>query len=226
MQRQTQVDLIKKHSILKVLGDDITEERLICGHLRIRKYAKDQTLFLPDTPCGEIVFVLLGELSVDRYDILGNKLHLATLEQGQILGANLLFSSRPIYPFEVSTYTEVMVLSISRSNFLELLLLSQALLDCFLKDLSDKSLYLTQVIEMLSEKTLQQKLEGFLMKQYTLQGRSTIVLQMTKKALSEQLGIARTSLSRAFSEMEAKGLLQVDGKNIHLLPDLISRYDR
>ena len=166
--------------------------------------------------------VLNGKVAVQKIDEEGNILKIDTFSGGSLLGANLLFSSKNLYPMTVVAESQTVLLHIYKELVLEL---SQTNI-CFMKDLmreiSDRTLLLTDKIDAISLKTIRQKIIDFLRYEYSLQKSDVLKMTISKKELAERFGIQRTSLIRELNKMRKDGFLVYDSRTITLKrPDII-----
>lgn len=160
--------------------------------------------------------ILEGKVSVQKIDEEGNILKVAVFSGGDILGANLLFSSSNHYPMTIVSESKTVVLHAYKDLILELCQKNTAFMAGLLTVISNKALVLTEKIDAISFKTVRQRIADFLKYEYYVQKSTVIKLNTTKKDLAERLGIQRTSLSRELNKMRKDGLLEYDAKTITL----------
>lgn len=190
----------------------------------IKKYDKGQIVHLQNEICRSMDIVLDGRLSVQKIDQDGNILKITVFSGGDILGANLIFSSSNSYPMTVVSETKSVVLHIYKELILELSQMNARFMVGLMTVISDKALVLTGKIDAISLKTIRQRICDFLKYEYHIQKDYIIKLEMTKKDLAERLGIQRTSLSRELNKMRKEGLLEYDARTIVIKNhDIISK---
>lgn len=187
------------------------------GRVLIKTYAKDTVLHAFGQPCTSLDLLLEGALRIDKYDLEGRLIHITDLKQHAMLGGNLLFASPSTYPFTLTTKEATTVAVFNKDLMITYLQNNKLFLEAYLSDLSGKAQHLTAKIHTLTEKTLKEKILFSLTTMATQPTEGQYVLNMTKKAWAEQLGVARTSLSRALKDLQDDGILTLKGKDIHLL---------
>jgi len=160
--------------------------------------------------------ILEGEISVQKIDENGNTLKISTFSVGEILGANLLFSSRNFYPMTTIAKTNTTVLLLNKSIVLGLGQLSSTFMTNLLCAISDRTLILTDKIDAISLKTIRQRISDFLKYEYYYQHSDIIKLRFSKKELAERIGVQRSSLSRELAKMRDDGLVDFDSKTIKI----------
>jgi CRP-like cAMP-binding protein len=190
---------------------------------KVNKYEKGQIVHLQNEICNTMDIVLEGRISVQKITNDGNILKITVFTGGDILGANLLFSSRNSYPMTVVSESKSTILHIYKDLILKLSQKDSAFTSGLLKVVSDKTVALTDKINSISLKTVRQRILDFLRYEYYLQKSNVLQLDISKKELSERFGIQRTSLSRELNKMRKDGLLEFDSRTITInSPDIFA----
>lgn len=200
------------------LFKDFKEEQFIQLFKNVRysinTYSKGQVIHLQNEVCSAMDIVLEGEVSVQKIDSSGNILKIIVFSGSDILGANLLFSSKHVYPMTIVSESRSVILHIYKELILTLCHSNQRFMSGIMTEIADKSLMLTEKIDAISMKTIRQRITEFLEYQYYLQNSYVIRLTISKKDLAERLGIQRSSLSRELQKMRTDGLLEYDSSTI------------
>lgn len=183
---------------------------------RIIQYDKGQIIHLQNEVCSAVDVVLKGKVAVQKIDEEGSILKINVFSGGNILGANLLFSSRNFYPMTVIAESQAVMLHISKELILELSQTNVNFIAGLMTEISDKTLLLTDKIDAISLKTIRQKILDFLRYEYSIQKSAVLTITLSKKDLAERFGIQRTSLSRELNKIRKEGLLEYDAKTITL----------
>jgi len=180
----------------------------------VRNYEKNQVIYLQNEACQTLDIILEGRVSIQRIEEDGHILRIETFSGGDILGANLIFSTRNVYPMTVVSETNCIVLRMQKDLVLELGKTNMAFMAGLLKVISDRTLVLTDKINTISPRSLRKKIIDFLGDEYRKQGTQIIVLGISKRELAERLGMQRTSLSRELARMKTDGILTYDTRTI------------
>lgn len=180
----------------------------------VRNYEKNQVIYLQNEACQTLDIILEGRVSVQRIEEDGQILRIETFSGGSILGANLIFSTRNVYPMTVVSETNALVLRMHKDLVLELGQSNIGFMAGLLKVISDRTLILTDKINTISPRSIRKKVIDFLTDEYRLQGSQSIVLGISKKELAERLGMQRTSLSRELARMKKVGMIDYDARTI------------
>ncbi|NMB34388.1 MAG: Crp/Fnr family transcriptional regulator [Clostridium sp.] len=180
----------------------------------ISKYNRGSIIHFESEKCNYWSIILKGEISIQKIDEKGNVLTVAEFGIGDNIGGNLLFSKYPYYPMSAIAKSDAEVLHIAKHLVLRLCKTSEDFLVKFLACISDKTTVLTNKIKSISMKSIRESVIEFLNYEYYIQKNKKIKLGMTKKELSERLGIQRTSLSRELSKMKKDGFIDYDAHSI------------
>lgn len=183
----------------------------------IKKYNKNSIIYLQNEKCNTFDIILEGNVAVQKIDEDGNVLTITTLSPGDIMGGNLTFSKNNEYPMTIISTADSKVLHIKKDLIIELCQSNKEFLIEFFQGLSDKTLILTDKIKLISIKSIRDKIYEFLNYESYIQQSNTIKLTITKKELSEKLGIQRPSFFRELSKMKKEGLIDYDSKTITIL---------
>lgn len=180
----------------------------------ISRYGKDEIIHFQNEICNNLDIVLGGKVAVQNIDENGNILTMDVFEEMDIIGAGIVFSSRNHYPMTIHAMMESTILHLNRQLIINLCQNNLGFMEKFLTTISDRSMFLTDKINVISLKTIREKLIDFLRYEQHIQNSKIIKLNITKKELAERLGIQRTSLSRELNKMRKDGLVEYDSKSI------------
>lgn len=184
------------------------------SNYRISHYNKNTLIYCESQKCTTLDIILKGTIVVQKIDINGNILTITEFNTGDSMGGNLLFADDNSYPMSIISKMPCTVLHIKKELVLDLCQKDKEFLKAFLISLSQKAVILSNKISTLSIKSLRDSIIDFLKYEYYLQKNTCLKLNMTKKELSERLGVQRTSLSRELNKMRKDGLINYDSKSI------------
>ncbi len=161
--------------------------------------------------------ILIGQATVQKIDENGNVLTINVFTDRDVIGANLLFSSKNYYPMTVVAKSRTTILHMQKELILELCQSNTTFMVTLMKVVSDKAIILTDKINTISLKTIRECIIDFLKYEYHIQKSSLIKLKFSKKELAERLGVQRSSLSRELNKMRKDGLIEYDSRTITLI---------
>jgi CRP-like cAMP-binding protein len=203
-------------SLLQVLPESILTEWLSTGEARYHAFEAEAIVYLAGDPCSAVDLVAEGEIAVEKLDEEGRLTRISQFGKGEVFGANLIFSGLKVFPFGVTALKPSKLLRVESEALIKLAMQNRSVLLSLLKAISIKSFALSQGIDYLTGRSIEDKVLIYL-RQNLPQGMTRLELTLTKKALAEYLDISRTSLSRALRQMKASGIIDYDRTSITLL---------
>jgi CRP-like cAMP-binding protein len=209
--------LSNHYSLLKPIPIELLKEVINTKAMKIKTYSKNEIIHFEEDICSNIEILLLGTVVVERIDASGNLLTITEFYPDDLLGGNLIFSTNPYYPMTVTAKSETTLLEIQKDFLFELCSDNKDFLKVFLKYISDHALLLGDKIKHYVNRSIRENLIAYLSNAYKLQNSNKIILDSTKKELSERMGVQRTSLSRELQKMKNEGLILFDAESITIL---------
>ena len=190
------------------------ENGMLC---RQRSFSRGEAVALEGEDCLGIGVVLSGSVEVQKILESGKVLTLDRLGVGHIFGEAVVFSSHHQYPATLTAMEPCEILYLNRPEILQLCAADPDFLSGLLSLLSDKILMLNRKITTLTQKSVRQKVVGFLLQEYQRQGIPMFRLELSRQAMADHLGLPRPSLSREMSALRTEGLIDFDGPSVKLL---------
>ncbi|MGI6320088.1 MAG: Crp/Fnr family transcriptional regulator [Bacteroidales bacterium] len=131
------------------------------------------------------------------------------------LAIAFMFCSKNKFPVTVTSNGKSKLIRIEKSSVLEMMNKNQKFLQNFLTLVSNKAKFLSDRIYFLSFNTIKQKIAHYIMDEAI--GGSSFKMNISQQELADFFGVARPSLSRTISEMEAEGIIEYDKKTFTIL---------
>ena len=196
------------------------EECLLVSQARIVSYPKDTYLFHQ----GELpryMMVLLSGSTVIGNDSLGGKRNIVATfqEHGEMIGEVFLFLNKKEYDYFALADSTADVLLIPKAFFdvdaVNQNSFSYRLIANLLPVFAGKAYYLNQKIRIISGASLRQKIARMLL-QHT-HSDPDYTFSMNREKMADYLGVARPSLSRELSNMQAEGMISLEKRQIRIV---------
>ncbi len=203
--------------LLGCLGEAVIRRELAGGGFKRQQYKKGRLIHGEGDACGRLEIILSGQVAVERVSQEGDLMTIAAFHQGDCVGGNLLFSSRPVYRLAVSAHQPTRILEMSRQAAFRLFQENSVFLARYLAYVADNAGLLEDKLTHFTNLPIRARLLNFLKAEQKKQGSRHILLPTSKKALAAQFGVQRTSLSRELQKMRAEGLVTFDRPTITLL---------
>lgn len=170
-----------------------------------------------------LCIIVSGEVDAHIRHGNGKTIKIESLKAPDPLAAGILFADNNYLPVTVTAKTDASLLNISRETVLYLCRQYRSFLLAYMKDMGNKIVFLAEKIKHFQFNTIRQKIASYLLEQRSRQRLDSVTLSYTKETLAEIFGVTRPALSRVFGELAEDGIIQPEGKLIHLLkPDLLA----
>lgn len=183
----------------------------------VEKYKSDGIVHFQGEQCRYIDIIIEGELQISNIDENGKNLIIANFGPGDIVGASLIFSVNNFYPMTIQAKNDSIIVKISKETVIELCETDTDFMVKFMRILSDRAAFLSYKITDISLKSIRERVMEYIDRETNIQKSNKIRLTMSKKELSEKMGIQRTSLSREMNKMRKDGLIEYNSKYIKKL---------
>ena len=165
--------------------------------------------------CSDVSYVVTGTLSIQGSYEEDQVLVMRHVRSGETFGEIIAFS-REYYPGWLTALAQTELLEIHRTAVIDACQDTQVLIK-LLEDISEKAVYLSKRIHLLSGNSVETRLKRWLREQYRQQGRSDLIIQVSVTSLAHQLAASRETLSRLFSRLHKEGRIVREGTKLTIL---------
>ncbi len=183
---------------------------------QIRNYSDGDLIVTRGEACDFLLIILLGTVKGEMLDASGRVLKIEDIKAVRPLAPAFIFGGKNIFPVSIIATSEVKIIYIPKASLLRLMSKSDVFLNNFLDVISNRAQFLTERFYFLSFKTLGAKLVNYLL-ELSKGGHDTFILPHSHIQLAEMFGVARPSLSRILVNMQKKGLIKLNRKEIQIL---------
>lgn len=211
------IKLIQRHPLFIKLSEDDIQQLLDTGRMNFRTFARSHILHRQNDLADQLEIILQGRVLIQRTDISGKILTIATLNKNDIIGGHLLFCDDGRYSGDIITEQNTDCLTLDRNTILTLCQTNLSFLASYLRLLSENTQLLSQKIQETTQQSIRNQLLFIFKKQYQKTKSSKIQLPTNKKQLAESFGVARTSISRELKKMCDEQLIEMNGTWISIL---------
>ena len=175
-------------------------------------YKKGEQLIRIGDAMPSFGLVLEGAVSVCSTDINGNRMIMASVGRGETFGESLSFlqvRESPIYA-QADSDCRILWLSTSRLHAMQEQQEPEgcAFTGRFIAMLAERTLSMNNRIQVLSKKSLREKLMTFLTQREQESGSFAFEISMDRSAMADYLGVDRSALSRELSRLRDEGALK------------------
>ena len=211
--------MILQCPLFQGLPPDALEYALSYFEAHVKAYEKGDFLHQVSFPLERFGLVLSGTIQVSMDDMDGHHIIMNNVSAGGLFGEAYCFlgTDAPIYICAV-TGAEVLWMRPTRVKAPRLPLQErdQMLANRFVAALASRTLSLNQRIQILSRRTLREKLIPFLSQSATAQG-DTFTVPFDRASMANFLGADRSALSRELSHLRKEGVLDYHRNQFRIL---------
>jgi len=183
---------------------------------QIKQFSNKEVLAYSGEKVEKAMIILEGKLQGEMIDFAGNSLKIEEMEPPQMVAAAFLYGPQSAFPVNLSAISEGKMLVIFKNDFTQLLAADQRVLSNYLNIISGKAQFLSRKITFLSFKTIKEKIAYYLLQNFK-PGNQVVIINQSQKGLAEMLGVARPSLARTISEMEADQLIKWERNQVEIV---------
>lgn len=194
---------------------------LSCTGYHISSYTKGQVIALENERIRHVGIVLNGAVDMIKEDIWGNKTLLARIGREELFGESFACSedNLSLVTFIAPEKTKVLFIPFHRimhtcSMACEF---HHKLVENMVGIIAGKNRELMKKVEVVSRKSLREKILAYLSHQAQRTGNRYFALPLTRQELAEYLCADRTALSRELASMKNDGLIDFEKNMFRIL---------
>lgn len=186
-----------------------------------RSYKKNESIFLENNKLQNVGVILSGSVHMVKHDDEGNQTFLLNMKKGEIFGES--FSCGSCLNSQVSFFSaspcQILflpfhkVIHSCRMNCV----FHHRLIENMVCLIGDKNVRLMGKIEIISKKTLRQKILAYLQNQAIEEGSRRFTIPLGRLELAEYLCADRSALTRELLSMQKEGLISYEKNTFELL---------
>ncbi|MGL5379419.1 Crp/Fnr family transcriptional regulator [Clostridium sp.] len=204
---------ISKCSIFK--GIDVTDIEKI--KYKVAYYKKGETIAIEGAKCDSIGIIINGCSEIQKIYPNGKIIVMKKLKNYDTFGEAIVFSKETTYPSTLISLSDTKIVFIKKNEIIDLCFKNVRFLNNFMEMLSEKIIELNKKIKDSNLITVKQKVVNFILEEYEKQMSNKININMSKKELSEILGVPRPSLSRELIFLRENNIINFNKDNIEIL---------
>lgn len=221
-------DLLQKYiSLLKqvTLFQKIEEHELLlmlkCIGAKTIHYKKGQMLIMAGDKVSSVGIVLSGQAHVIREDMNGNQMIVTELQASDLFGETFACVEMNNSPVTVMAMTDCEVMWIDYHCVITTCSSSCSfhtrLIGNMLRLMALKNLKLNSRLEVLSKRSIRERLLAYLALQAERSGNRTFQIPFDRSKLADYLCTDRSALSRELGKMRDEGILEFEKHKFKLL---------
>lgn len=197
------------NSILKCIG----------GYLS--SYDKGEFISLAEEPLVCVGLVLKGTVHMLKEDFWGNKSILTIIKKNQLFGESFICGSSYISTVSFFAASDLDILFLPFERVIRSCTMACAhhhrLIENMMTSIAKKNMQFMEKFEIVSKRTLREKILAFLSQEAQKQKGQYVTLNMGRQEIADYLCVNRSALARELSNMKADGLIDYDKNMFQIL---------
>lgn len=206
--------------LFRGITEDEVGRMMLCFGARSERYAAGETVRAYHRNAGDVGILKSGALSIERMELDGGRTLLEALVPGGIFGEVLAFSSIARDSILVTAHAPSEVVFIDYSHIIRRCEKAcdhhSLLVRNVLRLVADKTVRMSERIEVLSCRTIREKLLccfGFMASRA---GKRAFTLPFSFTELADYICADRSAMMRELGHMRTAGLVRTEGRHIEL----------
>lgn len=193
------------------IGEEERTAMLNCIGYQVRTYPKGAVIALEDEAIRYVGILLSGTVDMVKEDLWGNRTTILRLRRYDLFGETFACGENDLSLVTFVSPEETSILFLPFRKVLHTCSRScvfhRQLVENMVKVIAAKNQEFLRKVEVISKKTLREKVMAYLSLQSQLQGSRYFTLPLNRTELADYLCADRTALSRELSQMRAEGLI-------------------
>ena len=206
------------NSIFEGIENIEIEKMLKCFEARKRIYKKDRTIVSNIINVKMVGIILSGTANMERYDYNGNRSIIEKLEKDSVFGEVF---SRLGSDISVVATSDCEILFIEYDHIINRCKNScpyhNTLTNNMLKLLSKKIFVLNQRVEILSKRTIRDKLLSYFELLASNNPKRSFTLPFTYTDLADYLSVDRSAMMREIKNLKEEGFIKTNARKITII---------
>lgn len=215
------MDILNNCSLFEGMTQRETEDALNCLGARVVKTGENQGVLVEGDPAVYMGIVLSGNIRIVRDELNGSRSIMAEAGPGELFAEAVAVSSAENMPVSAvaSEDGEVMLLDCRKvlSTCEKSCTFHSRLISNLLRIVADKNLILNQKIEIISKRTIRERLMTYLMIQSKRNNSYEFEIPFNRQELADYLGVDRSAMSAEIGRMGKDGLIESRRNRFRLL---------
>lgn len=203
------------------IGSEDMEGMLGCIGYHVRKYAKGEIIAFEEETINHVGVVMEGAVDMVKEDVWGNRTMLLRSYREDIFGETFACGedSLSVVTFVAAQDCKVLFLSFCRvmHTCTHACVFHQTLIENMVRIIARKNRELMRKVEVVSKKTLREKILAYLSIQSQSQGKKQFEIPLGRVEWAEYLCADRSALTRELAKMKEEGLIDYQKNQFEIL---------
>ena len=193
---------------------------------QLREFTRGTDVFRAGEPCQEFHVTVSGQIKLYAISPAGQEKIIELVGPGNSFAEAFMFMERP-YMISAQALTDTLLLSVSREAVLHEIQSGAQFCMRMLAGLSRRLHGLVNDVQAYSLHSGVERVIGYLLRDLPEEGEhpASVMLPVSKASIASRLSMTPEYFSKVLHELESKGLIEIDKREIRLLDvQRLSRY--
>jgi CRP/FNR family transcriptional regulator, dissimilatory nitrate respiration regulator len=187
----------------------------------LRRLTRGEIVFRAGDPCNEFFVIVTGQVKLFMLAADGREKVVELMGAGQSFGEAIMFTDRP-YFLNSQVLADSLLLSVSKQAVIAEILRDHRFALRMLGGMSHRMHGLVRDVETYALHSGRQRVIRYLLRDQVFDSTGTTALRTvslpaSKATVSSRLSLTPEYFSRVLHELEAQGLIEIDGRDIRIL---------
>ena len=190
------------------------EAMLTCLSAEERTYGKEAYIYRAGDVTGRLGVVMEGAVNIIKDDVWGNRKIIENIGRGQIFGETYAcLKGEPLMvDVQASERSRILFMDVNRilttcSSSCDF---HNRLIRSLMYVLAGKNLMLTKKMDIITPKSLRERVMVYLSQESVKQGSRTITVPFNRQQMADYLSVDRSALSAELSRMQRDGVISYE----------------
>lgn len=208
------LEIIRRSPLFRGIEAEELSALLDCMGARPRRMKKGDTVLAAGERATHLGIVLAGRVQVSRLKADGQRIVMGEIRPGQLFAESFACARAEALPVTATAGADGAVLLLDSGRLSAPCSAACAfhgrLIANLLSVLAHKNLALADKVEVLSGRTIRERLLAYLEDLCLKAGKNTVTVPFDRQALADYLCVDRSALSRAIGQLREEGVLETD----------------
>ena len=206
---------LTKVSLFKGLNPDKIAKCLTEADFKIKEYKKNEIVFFRGDILKKIIIIVKGTARGEMQIFNGDTIVINQMKAGEVLASAFLFGKNNVFPVDLIALENSEFLFLDKEKYLDLIQSDKRLLLNFIREISNKSQYLSKRIWFnFTHKTIEEKVLSYI-KENAQDDKIKFLPSIS--ALAKKFEVTRPALSREISSLCKRKILKKIENNVYII---------
>ena len=206
---------LTKVSLFKGLNPDKIAKCLTEADFKIKEYKKNEIVFFRGDILKKNIIIVKGTARGEMQKFNGDTIVINQMKAGEVLASAFLFGKNNVFPVDLIALENSEFLFLDKEKYLDLIQSDKRLLLNFIREISNKSQYLSKRIWFnFTHKTIEEKVLSYI-KENAQDDKIKFLPSIS--ALAKKFEVTRPALSREISSLCKRKILKKIENNVYII---------